>query len=100
MTTIPGDFKDKAKLVKGSLPAILETIQSKGFHNLYIDGGKTIQSFLREDLIDEMTITIIPILLGGGIPLFGDLPDMLHFECKQTRLFNGGAVQHTFTRKK
>jgi len=50
-------------------------LNSGDFKRLYIDGGKTIQSFLKEDLIDELIITRIPVLLGGGAPLFGDLPE-------------------------
>jgi dihydrofolate reductase len=37
---------------------------------MYIDGGKTVQSFLQADLIDELIVTQIPILLGGRVPLF------------------------------
>ena len=47
--------------------------KQKGYKRAYIDGGKTIQSFLNAGLIDEMTITRIPILLGDGIPLFSPL---------------------------
>ena len=63
MTSIPTDYQDKAELVKGTLKEILERIYKKRCYRLYIDGGKTIHSFLKEDLIDEMTITIIPTLL-------------------------------------
>lgn len=100
MTTIPEKYKGKAELVKGTLKEILETIHKKDFFNLYIDGGKTIQSFLKEDLIDEMTITIIPYLLGGGIPLFADLPKKLEFECIESKIFLGKIVQNHFKRIK
>ena len=48
-------------------------LESEGRQHLYIDGGATIQRFLQAGLIDEMTITHIPVLLGAGIPLFGSL---------------------------
>jgi dihydrofolate reductase len=41
---------------------------------VYVDGGFTIQSFMKADLIDELTITTAPVIIGGGIPLFGSLP--------------------------
>jgi dihydrofolate reductase len=44
----------------------------KGYKRVYIDGGTTIRQFLAADLIDEMILTRVPILLGQGIPLFGD----------------------------
>lgn len=67
---------------------------------MYINGGKTIQNFLKEDLIDEMTITIIPYLLGAGVPLFNDLPKRLAFECITSKIYLEKVVQNYFARKK
>ncbi len=100
LTEIPERLNDKVSLVKGTIHEVLAEIHSKGFHKLYIDGGKTIQSFLKEDLIDEMIITTIPVLLGGGIPLFSDLPNQLVFECKKTTLFLDKVVQNHFVRSR
>ncbi|MBN3520104.1 dihydrofolate reductase [Algoriphagus lutimaris] len=95
---LPSKFQGKAFLVKGTLKEVLSQIHKQGYKNLYIDGGKTIQSFLKEDLIDEMIITTIPVLLGGGIPLFEDLPKQLVFTCKKTTLFLDKVVQNHFVR--
>jgi len=95
---IPANYNNKAFLVKGSLIEILEQIHQKGFYRLYIDGGATIQSFFKEDLIDEMIITIIPILLGGGSPLFSKLPHELEFDCKESKMFLNKIVQNHFQR--
>jgi len=100
MNQIPDAYINKAELVNGDLKEIIEAVHEKGFHNLYIDGGKTIQSFLVEDLIDEMTITIIPYLLGGGVPLFAGLPKRLLFECVDSKIFLGKIVQNRFVRKR
>ena len=100
LNKIPDAYTNKAEIVKGDLKEILEHINKKGFNNLYIDGGKTIQSFLKADLIDEMTITLIPTLLGNGIPLFGALPKPLDFKCVETHLFPGQVVQNRFVRKR
>lgn len=98
LTKIPEKLKDKAFLVKGSITEVLSNIHSQGYHKLYIDGGKTIQSFLKKDLIDEMIITTIPVLLGSGIPLFGDLPKQLVFECVKSTRFLDKVVQNHFVR--
>lgn len=98
LTEIPEKFRGKAHLVKGSIIDILKEIHFKGFNNLYIDGGNLIQSFLREDLIDEMIITVIPMLLGGGHPLFGTLSNKLSFECTGTKHFLNKVVQNHFVR--
>jgi dihydrofolate reductase len=100
MSEVPDEYKDKAELVSGNLIDILSEVHSKGYHNLYVDGGSTIQSFLREDLIDEMTITIMPYLLGGGTSLFTELPKRLDFECVQTQMFLGKVVQNRYLRKR
>jgi dihydrofolate reductase len=97
---IPESHKDKAFLVNGSLTEILEQIHGKGYGRLYIDGGTTIRSFLKEDLIDEMVLTTIPILLGGGSSLFGDLPNELNFELIGTKTFLNQISQRHYKRKK
>lgn len=100
LTSVPEKYQGKVFLVKGTLKEILESIHEKGFYSLYIDGGRTIQSFLEEDLIDEMTITIIPYLLGGGTRLFSDLDKPLKFECVNTQLYLNEVVQNHFLRKR
>jgi dihydrofolate reductase len=95
---IPENYKGKAHLVKGELTRILEQIYQQGFSRLYIDGGKTIQSFLKEDLIDDMVITTIPILLGGGTPLFSELTKELEFECTGSKVYLNKIVQNHFKR--
>ncbi|MCS5491128.1 dihydrofolate reductase family protein [Algoriphagus limi] len=97
---VPESLQDKVQIVCGSLQEVLEEIRRQGYRRLYIDGGKTIQSFLREDLIDEMTITTIPILLGSGIPLFGELEKPLLFECLSSQIFLGKIVQSHYVRKR
>ncbi|MDI9862523.1 dihydrofolate reductase family protein [Flectobacillus roseus] len=97
---IPEAYHGKAFLVKGTLTEILTQINEKGFSRLYIDGGKTIQHFLKEDLIDEMIITTFPLLLGGGYSLFGDLHETLTFELTSSCICLGSLVQSHFIRKR
>ncbi|MCL9776874.1 dihydrofolate reductase family protein [Vibrio methylphosphonaticus] len=80
MKDVPKGYEDKVFLVNGDLRDIVKDLNSKGYHDLYIDGGVTIQNFLQADLIDEMLITTIPILLGGGISLFGSLDKPIKFK--------------------
>jgi len=96
---IPEKYKDKAELVKGSLTNILREINRRGYSRLYIDGGATIQSFLKEDLIDELIITTIPILLGGGALLFSELPKELEFKHLESKVFLDEVVQNHYQRK-
>ena len=62
-----------------------------GEKNVYVDGGALIRSFLDEGLIDEMTITVIPVILGAGIPLFAGVRERHKLKLVETR--TGGLVQ-------
>jgi len=97
---IPESHKDKAFLVKGTLKEILEQIRGKGFNRLYIDGGTTIRNFLKEDLIDEMVLTTIPILLGGGSSLFSELPNEMKFELIKTKTYLNKVTQNHYKRER
>lgn len=90
---IPENLQDKVSLLQGDEKDILYTIHQKGFHNLYIDGGKVVQNFLKQDLIDELRLTTIPIVLGDGVPLFDVLPNRLEFEHIKTEVFYDEIVQ-------
>ena len=97
---VPVDLKNKVEIAAGPLSEILVKIHSKGYYRLYIDGGKTVQNFLREDLIDELIITTIPILLGGGAPLFSGLPRELEFELLESSVYLDALVQNTYRRRR
>ena len=99
MSKVPEGYEDKIKLVRGKPKEILEQVHSDGFKNLYIDGGKTVQNFLKEDLIDELIITTIPVLLGEGKSLFSTLENKLDFECISASV-DKGIVQTHYKRKK
>ena len=97
---IPESHQGKAFLVKGTLTEILDQIHNKGFSRLYIDGGTTIQNFLKEDLIDELVLSTIPVLLGGGSPLFSKLSDKLKFELIGTKTYLNQITQSHYKRQK
>lgn len=100
LNEIPESHKGKAFLANGPLSEILEQIHQKGFYRLYIDGGTTIQNFLKEDLIDEMILTTIPILLGGGAALFSQLPNELEFALVDSKTYLNQITQRHYKRKK
>ncbi|GAB5409568.1 MAG: dihydrofolate reductase family protein [Balneolaceae bacterium] len=93
---IPDELTDKVFLIKGSPSEIVSELANKGFSSLYIDGGKTIQSFLKEGLISEMTITQIPVLLGDGIPLFALLEEEIHLKLRSSISFANGFILSTY----
>jgi len=94
---VPEKYKGKIQLLNGSVEDILKEVHSQGYENLYIDGGVNIQNFLKEDLIDEIIITTIPVLLGDGKPLFSKLQKRLNFNCVSSKV-DKGIVQNHFKR--
>lgn len=99
-TELPGKWAHKAQLIKGDTVEVVKTLNQQGINNIYVDGGKTIQSLLAADMIDEMIITLIPIVLGSGIPLFTpDLPE-LKFEHTGTEVYPPGLIKNSFKRKR
>ena len=93
------EMTGKAEVVKGEPREVVADLNSRGYRNLYIDGGKVIQSFLKADRIDEMIITRLPVLLGDGVPLFGSLVDHTWFKHINTEILCGEMVQSHYTRK-
>ncbi len=84
------------EVMAGEPQEIATRLTERGFKHLYIDGGVTIQGFLRAALIQHLTITRIPVLLGSGIPLFGSLSHDIRFEHVATRSFPSGMVQSEY----
>jgi dihydrofolate reductase len=97
---IPETLNEKATLVAMKPAALLYYLSDKGFSNIYVDGGKVIQSFLREDLIEELIITRVPELIGTGIPLFGYIDNDLQFEHIKTSIYSDGLVKSHYLRKR
>ncbi len=98
LTEIPENLKGKAEIVKGDIKGVVKNLNQQGYKNLYIDGGKVIQSFLKEDLIDELIITRIPILLGKGITLFGEVDQSLKLKHTKTEVLNNSLVKSCYSR--
>jgi len=70
--TLPPAGDDRITVTR-SLPEAVALLAARGARGVYIDGGKVIQEFLRNDLVDEITISRAPVLIGNGLPLFGRL---------------------------
>lgn len=79
-----------------SLRPLLTGLESQGAKSVYVDGGSLIQSFLNEGLLTEITITRIPVLLGTGISLFGNLSKDVHLNLIESRHWTFGFVQDRY----
>lgn len=90
---VPPHRKDRVRMDAGPPAEVVARLAAKGAKHLYIDGGDTIQRFLRAGLIDEITVTCIPILVGGGISLFGSIGIEQGLRLIETTPFDNGLVQ-------
>ncbi len=80
----------------GSPAEIVDQLAGKGYNHLYVDGGKTIQGFLRAGFIQKLTITRIPVLIGEGIPLFGRVEKDVRLEHLSTKTYQNGFVKSRY----
>ncbi len=93
MTDVPEEFAGQVEIYAGDEHALVQKLAAEGHERLYIDGGQTIQSFLRLGLITDMTITVIPVLIGEGIPLFGPLQEDIPLTLIKSDAAANGFVQ-------
>jgi dihydrofolate reductase len=82
--------------MSGEPQQIVAKLAATGAHNLYIDGGITIQRFLRAGMIQRLIITRVPVLIGDGIPLFGALPHDIKLRHIATQQYATGLVKSEY----
>ncbi|HTR76630.1 MAG TPA: dihydrofolate reductase family protein [Gemmatimonadaceae bacterium] len=81
----------------GGPPAeVMSRLAAAGAQHVYVDGGVTIQGFLRAGLINRLVVSRVPVLIGSGIPLFGTLPRDVVLRHVATKAFRGGLVQSEY----
>ena len=82
----------RAEQMSGEPAQIAEQLAASGAQHVYVDGGITVQDFLRAGLIQRITITRVPVLIGDGIPLFGRLARDVQLRHLGTRQYKSGLV--------
>lgn len=82
--------------MSGAPAEIVAKLAATGAHHLYVDGGITIQRFLRAGLVHRLTITRVPVLIGEGIPLFGAIPRDIHLRHVATQSYPSGLVKSEY----
>jgi dihydrofolate reductase len=93
---IPDELTKTVVVRSGDPVEIMRDFEESGTKHIYVDGGKTIQRFLLAGLIDEITITRVPVLIGNGIPLFGDIPKDIELTHLNSTSYGNGFVQSKY----
>jgi dihydrofolate reductase len=94
---IPDHLADAVAICDMSLPDLLAALDDEGWARAYVDGGQVLQSFLRDGLLDDITLTRVPVLLGQGRPLFGALPGDVALHHHATHSFASGIISSTYS---
>jgi dihydrofolate reductase len=100
LNEVPDKLGHKVSLSTRGPRELLAELSEKGCRSVYVDGGKVIQSFLVDDLIDELIVARVPVIIGDGVPLFGYLDGDLDFEHQRTATFSNGLIRSYYTRKR
>jgi len=82
--------------MSGTPAEIVSRLAATGSHHLYIDGGATIQEFIRAGLVRRLIVTRVPVLIGSGIPLFGAVPHDVHLQHVTTKQYRSGLVSSEY----
>ncbi len=82
----------------GAPGALVEQLGLSGAQRLYVDGGAVIRQFLADGLIDDLTLSIVPVLLGQGVALFGaEVPEQ-RLVLETSKSYESGLVQLRYAR--
>jgi len=81
------------RAVRGTAHELLHQAHAITGEGVYVDGGDVIRQFLDAGLIDELTVTVVPVILGAGAPLFAGARHRRSLELVDSKAFDGGLVQ-------
>lgn len=82
--------------VHRSFADTVAALNAAGYHRVYVDGGRTVHSFLRAGLIADLTLSRVPVLIGTGLTPFGELAADIRLEHQRTQSYPGGMVQSSY----
>jgi dihydrofolate reductase len=97
-TARPASPRHGEELWSGTPGALSERLEREGVRRVYLDGGALIRSFLREGMVEEFTINVIPLVLGSGIPVFGSGLPEIPLRFIESKSYPSGLVQIRYQR--
>jgi len=93
---VPEALKGKVRFSSCAPKEAIEKLAEQNVRRVYVDGGRLVQSFLRDGLVADMVITTVPVLLGSGRSLFGALTQDIDLRLVSSRSFPSGLVQSSY----
>lgn len=95
-TPVPANLHGKVRFADLTPAEAMRELEREGARRVYVDGGRVVQAFLRAGLIADMVITTVPVMIGAGRPLFGELPCDRDLALVDSHSFPSGLVQSTY----
>lgn len=84
------------RFLQGPPGEVLRGLGGEGVRRVYVDGGEVIRACLRDGLLDALTLSVVPVLLGAGVPLFGEGTPPARLVLQRSQAFPAGLVQLTY----
>ncbi|WP_067816714.1 dihydrofolate reductase family protein [Actinomadura kijaniata] len=94
-TRLPADADPRVTVYR-SMDDLVAGLTWRGAKSVYADGGQVVRAFLRAGLVDDLTITTVPVLIGRGLPLFGDLDADVPLTLRSVEDMGAGVVQAVY----
>ncbi|WP_306117614.1 MULTISPECIES: dihydrofolate reductase family protein [unclassified Roseitalea] len=96
---VPAALRDKVEVSAQPVEALCRRLHAeRGWRTAYVDGGRTVQSFLAAGLIAQMTIFTMPVLIGAGRPLFGPIDADMQWSLTECAPLAMGAAKTVWRR--
>jgi dihydrofolate reductase len=94
--TVPAALSRWVEPMSGEPADLVRRFHSRGWQHLYVDGGRTIQTFLAAGLLHRLILNRVPVLIGAGISLFGAVPQDVWLDHLRSETYPGGLVQSEY----
>jgi len=96
LTSGTRESKHGEQFYSGDPAPLLARLASEGVKRVYVDGGTVVRQILAAGLVSDITLSVIPVLLGDGIKLFGALGHDIRLDLASSRSFKSGLVQSEY----
>jgi dihydrofolate reductase len=99
LTHRPGDGRHGERFVAGTPAAVLERLGAEGLRRVYVDGGQVVSQFLAAGLLDELTVSVLPVVIWKGIRLFSGVGPEQWLRLDGFRTWPSGLVQLRYVKR-
>jgi len=87
----------RVEAMSGEIDSVIGALGNQGVQGIYLDGGSLVRQALTAGLVDELTLSWLPMILGKGVRLFEGLPELRQrWQLIDSQAFPSGVVQASY----